>query len=202
MHMGKVVSGAVGFLLLMSSVAGAQQQSPAARVNANADARLEGVIESKLEEQPELVARGLDARVVGKQVTLTGAVRSEDDKALAERVAHVPGINQVNNLLEVQPGAADDSAAAQPASATAQGQQAARRALSDPYRQDPLVGTSPQERIPERDKMLRTMGMEDPKLKKQREQAQKNSQNTMTPTDSPPANSEHPETGNQSAPPK
>jgi hypothetical protein len=34
------------------------------------------------------------------------------------------------------------------------------------------VGTSPQERIPERDKMLRTMGMEDPKLKKQREQAE------------------------------
>ena len=49
--------------------------------------------------------------------------------------------------------------------------------------------------------MLRTMGMEDPKLKKQREQASsQNNQNTMTPIDSPPANSDHPETGNQSAP--
>lgn len=175
MHMGKVVSGAVGVLIWMSSVAGAQQQSPASRAKSNGEARLEGVIESRLEQQPELVGRDLDARVVGKQVTLTGAVRSEEDRALAERVAQVQGINQVNNLLEVQPDtAAGESAAPQPAAATAQGQQAARRALSDPYRQDPLVGTSPQERIPERDKMLRTMGMEDPKLKKQREQAQKN----------------------------
>jgi hypothetical protein len=205
MQMGKVVSGAVGVLMLVSSVAGAQQQSPSAREKANGEARREGVIEHKLQQQPELVGRDLDARVVGKQVTLTGVVRSEDDRALAERVAHVQGIHQVNNLLEVQPDtAAGDSAAAQPASSTALGEQAARRALSDPYRKDPLVGTSPQERIPERDKMLRTMGMEDPKLKKQREQAQQNQNkpNTMTPTDSPPANSEHPETGNQSAPPK
>jgi hypothetical protein len=202
MHTGKVVSGAIGVLMWMSSLAGAQQQSPASRVKANVEARLEGVIEHKLEQQPELVGRDLDARVVGKQVTLTGAVRSEDDRALAERVAQVQGINQVNNMLEVQPESAAGDSAAQPANPTAQGQQAARRALSDPYRQDPLVGTSPQERIPERDKMLRTMGMEDPKLKKQREQAQKNSQSTMTPTDSPAANSEHPETGNQSAPPK
>jgi hypothetical protein len=177
MHTGKVVSGVVG-ALLWCSVAGAQQQSPASRVKANADARLEGVIEAKLEEQPELVGRGLDARVVGNQVTLTGAVRSEEDKTLATQVAQVQGINQVNNQLEVQPDSqAGDTATAQPAAATNRGEQAAqqdaRRALSDPKREDPLVGTSPQERIPERDKMLRTMGMEDPKLKRQREQAEK-----------------------------
>ncbi len=202
MHTGKVVSGAIGVLLWMSAGALAQQQSPSARVKANGEGRLEGVIESKLEQQQELVGRGLDARVVGKQVTLTGTVKSEDDKALAERVAMVQGINHVNNLLEVQPDTGGiEPAATQPDPGSIQGQQAARRALSDPYRKDPLVGTSPQERIVEREKMLRTMGVEDPKVKRQREQAAKN-QNTMTPTDSPPANSDHPETGNQSAPPK
>jgi hypothetical protein len=202
MHTGKVVSGAIGVLLWMSSGALAQQPSPSARVKANGEGRLEGVIESRLEQQQELVGRGLDARVVGKQVTLTGTVKSEDDKALAERVAMVQGINQVNNLLEVQPDSGGiEPAATQPDPGSIQAQQAARRALSDPNRKDPLVGTSPQERIPEREKMLRTMGMEDPKEKKQREQAAKH-QNTMSPADSPPANSDHPETGNQSAPPK
>jgi hypothetical protein len=213
MHTGKLVSGAMGALLLSSGLALAQQQSGAARVKANGDARLEGVIESKLEQQPELVGRGLDARVVGKQVTLSGSVRSDQDRELAERVAQVQGINHVNNQLEVQPdtASAPEVTATRPTSAKAAalGEQNANRALSDPYRQDPLVGSMPQERIPERDKMLRTMGMEDPKLKKQREQAAKNANtpantpaNTMTPTDSPPANSDHPDTGNQSAPPK
>lgn len=179
MHTGKVVSGAIGVLLWMSSGALAQQPSPSARVKANGEGRLEGVIESRLEQQQELVGRGLDARVVGKQVTLTGTVKSEDDKALAERVAMVQGINHVNNLLEVQPDTGDiEPAATQPDPGSIQAQQAARRALSDPYRKDPLVGTSPQERIPERDKMLRTMGMEDPKEKQQREQAAKNQDQT------------------------
>ena len=160
------------------------------------------MIESKLEQQQELVGRALDARVVGKQVTLTGTVKSEDDKALAERVAMVQGINQVNNLLEVQPDTGDiEPAAAQPRPGQHPGPAGRPPRAVRPYRKDPLVGTSPQERIVEREKMLRTMGMEDPKVKRQREQAAKN-QNTMTPTDSPPANSDHPETGNQSAPPK
>jgi hypothetical protein len=202
MHTGKVVSGAIGVLLGMSAAALAQQPSPSERVKANGEGRLEGVIESRLEEQQALVGRGLDARVVGKQVTLTGTVKSDEDKALAERVATVQGINHVNNLLEVQPDTGDiEPAAAQPDPGGMEGEQAARRALSDPHRKDPLVGTSPQERIVEREKMLRTMGVEDPKVKKQREKAAKN-RNTMTPTDSPPANSDHPETGNQSAPPR
>jgi hypothetical protein len=166
MHMGKVVSGVVGVLLLTSTMAVAQQQpSPSARVKANAEARLEGVIEAKLEQQDELVGRGLDARVTGKQVTLTGRVKSEADKVLAERVAMVQGVNQVNNLLDVQPDPAGEPAVAKPASTL--GEQEVRRALSDPSRQDPLVGTMPFEAVPERDKRLRTMGMEDPKQKKQ-----------------------------------
>lgn len=188
MQMGKVVSGALGVLLLTTGIALAQQQSGAARVKANGEARLEGVIESRLEEQPELVGRGLDARVIGKQVTLTGTVKSDQDRALAERVAQVQGINQVNNLLEVQPetGAAEP-AAARPANAEAAalGQQAARRALSDPKREDPLVGSMPLERIAEREKALRTMGMEDPKLEKQREEAAKNSQQNQEATPPP-----------------
>jgi hypothetical protein len=174
MHMGKVFSGVMGALLLTSAAALAQQPSAAAQVKANTEARLEGVIESKLEQQDALVGRGLDARVTGTQVTLTGSVKSEDDKALAGRVAMVPGVNEVNNMLEVHSDTTLDPVTAKPA--TTQGEQESRRALSDPYRLDPLVGTSPQERIVERDKMLRTMGMEDPKLKKQREQ-QKASEN-------------------------
>lgn len=173
MQLGKVVSGVLGVLLCTSAVALAQQ-SGSARVKANGEARLEGVIEAKLEEQPELVGRGLDARVIGKQVTLTGTVKSDQDRALAERVAQVQGINQVNNLLEVQPDtAAPVPVATEPGDgkAAALSEQTRRRALSDPKREDPLVGSMPGERIPEREKMLRTMGMEDPKEKQEQDKA-------------------------------
>jgi hypothetical protein len=190
MHMGKGLSGVLGMLLFTSSVALADSATPRDRAAANADARMEGVIEARLEKEPALVGRGLEARVNGATVTLQGQVKSEQDKQLAARVAHVEGVNNVNNELVV---VSDPPAAQAPTPVDTD----SPRALSDPHRRDPLVGTMPFEGVPERDKRLRTMGMEDPKLKK----AQAGS-NTMSPTDAPATGSDNPQTGNQSAPPK
>ena len=173
--------------------------APPARGAADELAKREAVLEARLEAEESLAGSALDARIDGKKVVLSGVVKSAEDKALAERVVKRAGYARVDNQVTVDPAVAPAAETA----ATDPGTE--RRALSDPERKDQMVGTRPFESTPTRQERLRSMGMEDPKLEKQRQEAaarakaQKDS--TMTPTEAPPAGSDQAQTGNQSAPP-
>ena len=187
-------------VLSMGAAGAAVGQTP--RGAADETGKREAVLEARLEAEEALAGRALDARVEGKtKVILTGVVKSEEDKALAERVVKRAGYPRVDNLVTVDPAVAPPATAAPAATDAA----TERRALSDPQRRDPVVGSKPFEQTPTREERLRSMGMEDPKLGKQREEAakaRKAADATMAPTEAPAAGSDHPQTGNQSAPPK
>jgi hypothetical protein len=70
------------------------------------------VIELRLTEHDSLFGRGLDARVQGNTVTLWGTVETRAQRALAERLARVPGIENVDNRITVQPPAREPPAVA------------------------------------------------------------------------------------------
>jgi hypothetical protein len=67
------------------------------------DAIRESVIELRFTENLNLTGRALEAEVVGDSAILTGTVKSEDDRALAERLVTETGIRQVDNRLTVEP---------------------------------------------------------------------------------------------------
>lgn len=68
-----------------------------------ADARRESLLELRFTENPNLTGRALDAEVVGDTAILNGTVRTDEDRALAERLAQQMGIREVENRLTVDP---------------------------------------------------------------------------------------------------
>lgn len=125
------------------------------------DARLEARLDGNLKKDVRL-AEKVDAQVRKGKVTLTGSVDTEADKVRAEQLARTSGAKAVDNQVAVS------EASAAPAEDRGQ-----TRALSDPKRKDPLVGAMPAEQTGSRELTLRTLGMEDPKLVRQREQQKK-----------------------------
>lgn len=139
------------------------------------DTRLEARVDADLKKDERLADR-VDAQATKGKVTLTGSVETEADKVRAEQLARTRGAKQIDNQVTVQPAAGQGGDQAQQ-----QGQKdqqdpqapGATRALSDPYRRDPLVGAMPAEQTGSRELRLRTLGMEDPKVQRQREEARK-----------------------------
>lgn len=129
------------------------------------DARIEARLDADLLKDKRLADK-VDAKAHEGKVTLTGSVETEADKVRAEQLARTSGAKAVDNQVTV-------TSSAQPASAVPEPALGESRALSDPQRKDPLVGSMPAEQTGSREIRLRTMGMEDPKLKKEREQQAK-----------------------------
>jgi hypothetical protein len=77
----------------------------AAAADGRADARRESLLELRFTENLNLTGRALDAEVVGDTAILNGSVRTEEDRALAERLVTESGIRQVDNRLTVDPPA-------------------------------------------------------------------------------------------------
>jgi hypothetical protein len=222
MHMGKLRVGvSLGVIVgvVATAVAMAQdnsqardQQNKARRAQAQPtaaqlQARQESLIELRFAEDENLSGRSLDARVQGDTTTLTGTVKTEADRERAERLAVAAGASKVDNQVQVEPPPAKPAKGSNEPM-TVEERQRQRAAQSDPYRRDPLVGAMPTESTPLRETRLRSMGMQDPKQVKEQQaqgqQAQPSStggSNTMAPVAAPPANSDRPETGNQSNPP-
>jgi hypothetical protein len=162
---GRTTAWVLGGLLLGPAGVALGQPHPKGDVaSADSDAGREAAIEARFEEQESLAGRGLDARVEGQTVTLLGRVKSKDDKVLAERLAKAPSITKVENRLTVED-------AEHPTTDPDQKESGSREALSDPYRRDPLVGSMPNEATPTRDMRFRSMGMPDPKLERQVQEA-------------------------------
>ena len=147
-------------IALWSSVALAEDTTG----KAPADARLERKIEARLERDGKLAARQLDAQANGGNVVLIGRVASDQDRARAEALAQVKGVKTVENQLVVE--AVVPATDATPASRAAV-REAERRALSDPQRKNPQVGSEPFRTKGSREEFIRSTGLEDPKQKKQ-----------------------------------
>jgi hypothetical protein len=93
----------------------ASAQAPAGeeasgQAQAAKDAKLEKKIDSRLEKDKGLKKHGLDAAVLDGNVTLTGTVNSDAEKARAEKLAQTKGVSSVDNQIEVL-GAAQEGAA-------------------------------------------------------------------------------------------
>ena len=74
----------------------------AARFQENRDLRQQSQIWASLAAHPGLSVLGIGVDVRGGQATLSGAVESRSEKALAEQIAlAVPGVKRVDNRLEV-----------------------------------------------------------------------------------------------------
>jgi hypothetical protein len=121
------------------------------------DARLEKKLDAELQEDLRLARTGVDAAVKRGTVTLTGVVDTEADRVRAEELMRAQGVSKIDNRLTVldAPTESDPS--------TVREEPDERRALSDPRRRDPLVGSMPAEQTGSREIRLRTMGVEDPR---------------------------------------
>jgi hypothetical protein len=131
------------------------------------DARLEAKLDADIQKDERLAGK-VDAQAREGKMTLTGSVETEADKVRAGQLARTSGARSIDNQVTV-------NSPAQPA-ATPEPAPGEARALSDPRRKDPLVGMMPAEQTGSREIRLRTMGMDDPKVKKQQEQQRQQEQ--------------------------
>jgi hypothetical protein len=104
--------GLVGFLALVPAARSVAQESP--------DEAIESKIEASLKKDSILAARSIDVESEHGRVTLTGAVKTADEKARAERLARIAGVVGLINELEIDPHA-DRSRADRAADATKEG---------------------------------------------------------------------------------
>jgi hypothetical protein len=129
----------------------------------SADARFEKKLEGKLMADDRLARSDVDATVSAGAVTLTGKVDTPADKVRAEHIVRVAGAKKIDNQLVVEEtgmptgnAASEQREELEPA-----------RALSDPHRKDPLVGTMPNEQTGSREIRIRTTGMKDPRQERE-----------------------------------
>jgi hyperosmotically inducible protein len=97
MHLTKSMMrlGLVGFLTLAPASYSAAQQNP--------DEAIESKIESVLKKDSVLAPRSIDVESEQGRVKLTGAVRTADEKARAEKLARIAGVTAVVNDLQIDP---------------------------------------------------------------------------------------------------
>ncbi len=96
MHLSKTMMrlGLVGFLAFAPAYAAAQE---------NPDEALESKIESVLKKDSILAPRSIDVESDHGRVKLTGAVKTADEKARAEKLARIAGVTGIVNELEIDP---------------------------------------------------------------------------------------------------
>lgn len=87
--------GLAGFLILAPASYSAAQESP--------DEAIESKIESVLKKDSVLAPRSIDVESEYGRVKLTGAVKTADEKARAEKLARIAGVTAVINELEIDP---------------------------------------------------------------------------------------------------
>lgn len=110
-------SGLLLASLLMGAGAGLAQEKPAAVVP---DAQIEANVLKALAGVPQLTDQAITTTTVYGQVTLTGTVRDEASRDMAEKVAaDAPGVKKVVDELAIGTVAATDSGPAQENSASA-----------------------------------------------------------------------------------
>lgn len=100
-----IAACAGGLLLGAGGVAQAQDAPPAVEGSSYPsaqDTRLEKKIDARLGRDQKLKARHVDATVSDGIVTLTGTVRTANEKARAERLARTKGVNLVENRIEIE----------------------------------------------------------------------------------------------------
>jgi osmotically-inducible protein OsmY len=100
-----LTAGLVGIVLVAGSASGASagQQAATPAAATVADSTLESRIAADLEKDAILAPRDIDVDVKQGIVTLTGTVRTEDEKVRAGRLAKVSGVTRVDNGIEVDP---------------------------------------------------------------------------------------------------
>lgn len=97
MNLSKTMTrlGLVGFLTIAPATYSAAQQNP--------DEAIESKIESVLKKDSVLAPRSIDVESEQGRVKLTGAVKTADEKARAEKLARIAGVTAVVNELEIDP---------------------------------------------------------------------------------------------------
>jgi osmotically-inducible protein OsmY len=104
--------GLIGLLTVAPAANSAAQESP--------DEAIESKIEASLKKDSILAARSIDVESDHGRVKLTGAVKTADEKARAERLARIAGVVGVVNELAIDPNA-DRSKTDRAADATQKG---------------------------------------------------------------------------------
>jgi osmotically-inducible protein OsmY len=104
--------GLAGFLILAPATFAVAQESP--------DEAIESKIETTLKKDSILAARSIDVESEHGRVKLTGAVKTADEKARAEKLAKIAGVTGVVNELRIDPNV-ERSTADRAASATKEG---------------------------------------------------------------------------------
>jgi osmotically-inducible protein OsmY len=104
--------GLAGFLTLAPAAFAAAQESP--------DEAIESKIEATLKKDSILSVRSIDVESEQGRVKLTGAVKTADEKARAEKLARIAGVTGVVNELRIDPNV-ERSTADRAASATKEG---------------------------------------------------------------------------------
>ena len=111
-YVSRIVMGVslVGALAIATPSGAAIQSPQTATATTGAttppsDDALESRIEDILRKDSVLAARDIDVEADRGRVTLTGSVRTADEKARAARVAKITGVSAIVNELEVNPKA-------------------------------------------------------------------------------------------------
>ena len=104
--------GLAGFLAVAPAAIAAAQENP--------DDAIESKIEATLKKDSILSARSIDVESEQGRVKLTGAVKTAEEKARAEKLARIAGVTGVVNELLIDPNA-DRSTTDRAAAATKEG---------------------------------------------------------------------------------
>jgi len=95
--------GLAGTLFVAGPARGAAAQSAVASAEKKSDDAIESLIEANLKNNTILAPRDIDVKVEHGAVTLTGKVRTEDERSRAGAIANVKGVTRVLNNIEVDP---------------------------------------------------------------------------------------------------
>jgi len=94
---------ATAALSLAAPSTAAAQITPGAGAVVSSDKPADKQIEKAIKDDPSLKHASIHVSVDGGVATLTGTVASDAEKARASRIAHVSGVNRVDNQLVVDP---------------------------------------------------------------------------------------------------
>jgi len=109
---GLMSIGLAGFLTIAPAAIAAAQENP--------DDAIESKIEATLKKDSILSSRSIDVESEHGRVKLTGAVKTAEEKARAEKLAKIAGVTSVVNELLIDPSA-DRSTTDRAAAATKEG---------------------------------------------------------------------------------
>ena len=151
MHIGNIRAVSLGSLLAVIGTAMAMAQGPAQHGSneptaARSQAAQESLIELHFAEDETLSGRGLEASVKGDTTTLSGTVKSPEDRDRAERLARTAGARVVDNQLQIEvPPAKPAKGSNEPMTTE---ERLRRRGQASPAQRDPPAATPPSSDAP------------------------------------------------------